>query len=80
MRAGSIRGVALDDHEHGFHKEDSVFFTPVPTKGSPTEVLAERFQSTLAFVTFVWHRLTFESVAQVPQGPHRLLPRGLHFV
>lgn len=47
MHAGSIRGVTIDDQERGYDREDSVFYTPVPTKGSPTEVLAERFQSKL---------------------------------
>lgn len=46
LHAGSIRGVTIDDQEHGYDREDSVFYTPVPTKGSPTEVLADRFQST----------------------------------
>jgi hypothetical protein len=46
MHAGSIRGVTIDDQERGYDREDSVFYTPVPTKGSPTEILAERFQST----------------------------------
>jgi hypothetical protein len=47
MHAGSIRGVTIDDQERGYDREDSVFYTPVPTKGAPTEVLAERFQSRL---------------------------------
>ena len=46
LHAGSIRGVPIDDQEHGYGREDSVFYTPVPTKGSPTDVLADRFQST----------------------------------
>ncbi len=46
MHAGSIRGVTIDDQEHGYDREDSVFYTPVPTKGAPTEILADRFQST----------------------------------
>ena len=50
MHAGSIRGVTIDDQERGYDREDSVFYTPVPTKGSPTEVLAERFQSRLTHV------------------------------
>lgn len=45
MHAGSIRGVTLDDQEHGYGREESVFYTPVPTKGSPTDILADRFQS-----------------------------------
>ncbi len=47
VRAGSIRGVPTDGPEHGYDREDSVFHTPVPTKGSPTEILAERFQRML---------------------------------
>lgn len=46
LHAGSIRGVATDGQEHGYDREDSVFYTPVPTKGSPTDILADRFQST----------------------------------
>lgn len=45
MHAGSIRGVTIDDQERGYDREDSVFYTPVPTKGTPTEILADRFQS-----------------------------------
>lgn len=48
MHAGSIRGVTIEDQERGYDREDSVFYTPVPTKGSPTEVLADRFQSMCA--------------------------------
>ncbi|EAT80448.2 hypothetical protein SNOG_12036 [Parastagonospora nodorum SN15] len=50
MHAGSIRGVTLDDQEGGYDREDSVFYTPVPTKGSPTETLAERFQTWRKFL------------------------------
>lgn len=46
LHAGSIRGVTIDDQEQGYDREDSVFYTPVPTKGSPTDILADRFQST----------------------------------
>lgn len=41
--AGSIRGVSFDDEDHA-SKYNSVFFTPVPTAGAPTDVLANRFQ------------------------------------
>ncbi|KAF2033337.1 hypothetical protein EK21DRAFT_98338 [Setomelanomma holmii] len=50
MHAGSIRGVPIDDQERGYDREDSVFYTPVPTKGSPTEVLADRFQTWRKFL------------------------------
>jgi hypothetical protein len=42
--AGSIRGVSVEDEERGAARENSVFYTPVPTSGSPTEILANRFQ------------------------------------
>jgi hypothetical protein len=51
MHAGSIRGVTIDDQERGYEREESVFYTPVPTKGTPTEILADRFQSTALHVT-----------------------------
>jgi hypothetical protein len=54
MHAGSIRGVPNDEQERGYDRENSVFYTPVPTKGAPTEVLAERFQST-SFREMTWY-------------------------
>lgn len=50
MHAGSIRGVPIDDQENGYEREESVFYTPVPTKGSPTDVLADRFQTWRKFL------------------------------
>lgn len=44
VRAGSIKGVNFDDEDGGRVKHNSVFYTPVPTSGSPTEILANRFQ------------------------------------
>lgn len=41
LRAGSIKG--MRDDEDSFN---SVFHTPVPTTGNPTDVLANRFQGT----------------------------------
>ncbi|KAF2737908.1 hypothetical protein EJ04DRAFT_460178 [Polyplosphaeria fusca] len=43
--AGSIRGVSVEDENRGAPRESSVFYTPVPTSGSPTEILANRFQA-----------------------------------
>jgi len=43
MKAGSVRSLALQattDHD----EIQSAFYCPVPTSGSPTEVLASRFQ------------------------------------
>ena len=42
LRAGSIKGVGVDADSEHFH---SYAFTPVPTTGTPTEVLANRFQA-----------------------------------
>ncbi|KAF2278382.1 uncharacterized protein EI97DRAFT_431612 [Westerdykella ornata] len=44
MHAGSIRGVSIDDDDQG-NEHNSVFYTPVPTSGSPTDILANRFQA-----------------------------------
>lgn len=41
LKAGSIRGFGGEDDGN----YNSVFFTPVPTSGSPTEILANRFQA-----------------------------------
>ncbi|KAL4921633.1 hypothetical protein BDW62DRAFT_219017 [Aspergillus aurantiobrunneus] len=49
MRAGSVRSLALGDREKyaldGDEDINSAFYVPVPTSGSPTEVLADRFQA-----------------------------------
>ena len=45
VRAGSIKGVDFADEDAGV-KHNSVFYTPVPTSGSPTDILANRFQGT----------------------------------
>lgn len=42
LRAGSIKGTGVDADSEHFH---SYSFTPVPTTGTPTEVLANRFQA-----------------------------------
>ncbi|KAF2743691.1 hypothetical protein M011DRAFT_471236 [Sporormia fimetaria CBS 119925] len=52
--AGSIRGVSIDDEEHA-NMQNSVFYTPVPTSGSPTEILANRFQA--------WRKLIKDLIA-----------------
>lgn len=43
IHAGSIKGVTVSD-DVGEHEENSVFYTPVPTAGTPTELLVNRFQ------------------------------------
>jgi hypothetical protein len=42
IRAGSIGGITYDDTT-GVDKR-SVYYTPIPTSGSPTDILANRFQ------------------------------------
>lgn len=44
LHAGSIRGVDIENDDHVSSKSNSVFYTPVPTSGNPTEQLANRFQ------------------------------------
>lgn len=42
---GSVRSLAFADDVVGHGSEmNNAFFTPVPTSGSPTEILANRFQ------------------------------------
>ena len=45
LAAGSVRSLRLGDGEK-YEGSDlySAFFTPVPTKGNPTDILANRFQ------------------------------------
>ncbi|KAF2835785.1 hypothetical protein M501DRAFT_980957 [Patellaria atrata CBS 101060] len=49
LRAGSIKGVSTDGTASEIDKNNSIFYTPVPTSGSPTEILVNRFQA--------WRRL-----------------------
>lgn len=48
LRAGSVRSLVLGDKEkygaEGVDDQNSAFYVPVPTDGTPTEVLANRFQ------------------------------------
>ncbi|KAI8627573.1 hypothetical protein F5Y19DRAFT_477446 [Xylariaceae sp. FL1651] len=44
MKAGSVRSLALQS-SHETDEMHSVFYCPVPTSGTPTEVLANRFQA-----------------------------------
>jgi hypothetical protein len=43
LSAGSIKGVSTPEKK-GLDEYYSVFYTPVPTTGAPTEILANRFQ------------------------------------
>ncbi|KAF2500580.1 hypothetical protein BU16DRAFT_523357 [Lophium mytilinum] len=55
LHAGSIRGVNIEDEGPVSSKHNSVFYTPVPTTGNPTEVLANRFQA--------WRKLLKDIIA-----------------
>jgi hypothetical protein len=45
LRAGSVRSLNLGEKErYGSEDTNSAFYVPVPTSGSPTDVLAYRFQ------------------------------------
>lgn len=44
LHAGSIKGVAISDDVESLEGHNSVFYTPIPTTGTPTEILANRFQ------------------------------------
>ncbi|EAW06858.1 SLM1 family PH domain-containing protein [Aspergillus clavatus NRRL 1] len=49
LRAGSVRSLVLGDREkygvEGADDSNSAFHIPIPTSGSPTEVMAQRFQA-----------------------------------
>ncbi|KAF2444430.1 hypothetical protein P171DRAFT_521764 [Karstenula rhodostoma CBS 690.94] len=45
VRAGSIKGVEFADDDGRGIKHNSVFYTAIPTSGSPTDILANRFQA-----------------------------------
>jgi hypothetical protein len=75
IRAGSIAGIAYGDASGIDH--NSVFYTPIPTSGSPTEILANRFQGMLIFTNLFSASAHYcSSVEKVPKGPHRLLQGG----
>ena len=49
--AGSTKGVGFSGAQADGDDYYSALFTPIPTHGSPTEVLANRFQGTFSFFT-----------------------------
>jgi hypothetical protein len=77
VRAGSIGGITYDDTS-GIDKR-SVYYTPVPTSGAPTEILANRFQGMEPFILAVL-LLMFPSLEKVSQRTNQLFPRGSKFV
>ncbi|KAF2086267.1 hypothetical protein K490DRAFT_9322, partial [Saccharata proteae CBS 121410] len=54
-RAGSIKGVTMTTDYNDPANEQSVYYTPIPTQGSPTDILANRFQA--------WRKLLKDLIA-----------------
>ena len=49
-RPASVKSLTFADDVGGMGSEmNSAFFTPVPTTGSPTDILANRFQGKLSY-------------------------------
>lgn len=44
IHAGSLKGVSMDGEGTTDRSTNSVFYTPIPTSGSPTDILTNRFQ------------------------------------
>ena len=44
VNAGSLRGMSAEEKREA-DQRNSVFYTPIPTSGAPTEILAGRFQA-----------------------------------
>ena len=74
--AGSVRSMRLGEKERYEPSEEhsSAFYCPVPITGSPTELLAERFQGERRSVRSCDVSLTASSVAQGSQRPDQLFP------
>lgn len=57
LRAGSVRSLTLGDREKygvdGADDYNSAFYVPIPTNGSPTDALADRFQGSLFWFSFL---------------------------
>jgi len=73
-RAGSVRSLALQP-SGDIDELQSAFYSPVPTTGNPTEILANRFQGISQFNLRAVRRLIHSqsSLAQSPQGSHYIL-------
>lgn len=54
LKAGSIKGVSTADRTED-REYNSAFYTPIPTHGTPTDVLANRFQGRRRFKTQDFH-------------------------
>lgn len=76
LTAGSVKSLALGDAEkYGDGQQNrlsSAFYTPVPTVGNPTEVLANRFQGQSSSEV-IEDQVDDDSMAKGAQGPAHLL-------
>lgn len=74
--AGSTKGLTTGDasYDDADNEEmNSAFFVPVPTTGSPTEILANRFQGSSSHLLFtISLQLTECSLAKGSKRPHHL--------
>lgn len=73
--AGSVRSIQLGEKEkyEPAEEQNSAFYCPVPTSGSPTDVLADRFQGKVSSSCNARVQiLTDGSMAQGPKRSHRL--------
>lgn len=76
--AGSVRSMQLGEKEKYEPSEEhnSAFYCPVPTTGSPTDLLADRFQGKRAQnAVRPFPSLTFHSMEKGLERPHQLFPR-----
>lgn len=73
-RAGSIAGVGFDRRVTVEHND--VFYMPIPTDGSPTELLATRFQGILRPSIALSASADLSSLETVSEGAYRVLQGG----
>lgn len=77
-RPGSVRSMTFADDVNGHGSEmNSAFYTPVPTTGTPTEILANRFQGMSLSCNGVAHR-SFPFTGVEPRKD--LLSRGIRSI
>ena len=74
-RAGSVRSLALEPDGDEIH---SAFYSPIPTSGNPTDILANRFLGIPKILTTfrsmkLYVNILLYSMAQIPKRSHHLL-------
>lgn len=81
--AGSVRSMRLGEKEkyEPTEEQNSAFYCPVPISGSPTDLLADRFQGKLQCRNTVRQgKLTITSMAKGSERLDQLLPRSAKVV